>query len=338
VLAASDACVAILKDIAMFQTTYPNKVFDYMAAGRPTVLAIGGVIRQVVEASDGGIFAQPGDDDGLAAAIRDLSQNRQRASQMGSRARDYVVKNFNRQDQAESFVALLQRFALAKLLKRFSSRNANKAKRAARSLAIKRIKDLMIVIPALILLAPLYLFLAILIRTKLGSPVLFRQLRPGLGGRPFTMFKFRTMTDERDASGNLLSDAERMTRLGRFLRATSLDELPELINVLRGEMSLVGPRPLLIEYLDRYTPEQMRRHDVRPGITGWAQINGRNALSWGEKFNLDLWYVRHRSLLLDIKILWMTLIKVLKREGISNTGYATMPEFLGSEQANTKGW
>ena len=163
----------------------------------------------------------------------------------------------------------------------------------------------------------------------MGSPVLFKQQRPGLHGKPFMMSKFRTMTDARDGDGNLLPDADRLTRLGRFLRSTSLDELPELFNVLKGDMSLVGPRPLLMRYLDRYTPEQARRHEVRPGITGWAQINGRNALSWEDKFTLDVWYVDHCSLLLDMRIILQTIWKVLRREGISQEGEATMSEFMG---------
>ena len=168
-----------------------------------------------------------------------------------------------------------------------------------------------------------------MIRCKLGTPVLFRQQRPGLGGRPFWLLKFRTMTEARDAAGNLLPDAQRLTGFGRFLRATSLDELPELLNVLKGDMSLVGPRPLLMQYLDRYTPEQARRHEVRPGITGWAQVNGRNAITWEEKFKLDVWYVDNWSLWLDIKIIFMTVWKIFKREGISQPGQATMEEFRG---------
>jgi lipopolysaccharide/colanic/teichoic acid biosynthesis glycosyltransferase len=164
----------------------------------------------------------------------------------------------------------------------------------------------------------------------MGLPILFRQQRPGLHGKPFTLLKFRTMTDARDAQGNLLPDAERLTPFGSFLRRTSLDELPAFFNVLRGDMSLMGPRPLLMAYLDRYTPEQARRHEVRPGITGWAQVNGRNAITWEQKFVLDVWYVDNWSLWLDLKILFLTGWKVLRREGISQEGHATMPEFLGA--------
>jgi lipopolysaccharide/colanic/teichoic acid biosynthesis glycosyltransferase len=169
-----------------------------------------------------------------------------------------------------------------------------------------------------------------LVRQKLSGPVFFRQIRPGLHGKPFEMVKFRTMTDQKDPDGQLLPDSVRLTPFGRFLRATSLDELPELWNVLKGEMSLVGPRPLLMEYLPLYTPEQARRHEVRPGITGWAQVNGRNAISWEDKFKLDVWYVDHRSLRLDLRILCLTVKKVLMRDGISAAGEATMPMFSGS--------
>lgn len=183
---------------------------------------------------------------------------------------------------------------------------------------------------ALVLLAPVLLGVAAAVRVSMGAPVLFRQLRPGLDGRPFRMYKFRTMRDAVDRSGRPLPDAERLTRVGRFLRATSLDELPELLNVLRGEMSLVGPRPLLMEYLPLYSPEQARRHSVRPGITGWAQVNGRNALSWEKRFELDVWYVDHQSLRLDLRILLLTLRKVAMREGVSHPGHATMERFRGT--------
>ena len=182
----------------------------------------------------------------------------------------------------------------------------------------------------MILFAPLLGLIALLVRLTIGTPVLFRQRRPGLHGEPFTIYKFRTMNNARDAQGNLLPDADRLTPLGRFLRSTSLDELPELFNVLKGEMSLVGPRPLLMKYLDRYTPEQMRRHEVKPGITGWAQVNGRNALTWEQKFALDVWYVDNWSLWLDLKIIALTVWKILIREGISQPGQATMEEFMGS--------
>lgn len=184
----------------------------------------------------------------------------------------------------------------------------------------------------LLMLSPVILCLAWMIRRRLGSPVLFRQIRPGLNGRPFEMIKFRTMRDAVDSNGQPLPDEDRLTPFGRWLRSTSMDELPELWNVLRGDMSLVGPRPLLMEYLPLYSPEQARRHEVRPGITGWAQVNGRNAISWEEKFKLDVWYVDNHNLWLDIKILYLTVRKVFARDGISAQGEATMPKFTGTKQ------
>jgi len=199
------------------------------------------------------------------------------------------------------------------------------------SLRVKRLFDILTAATLLTVLSPLFLTLAAAIRASLGAPILFRQQRPGRHGKPFAIYKFRTMTDARDAQGNLLPDAERLTGLGRFLRSTSLDELPELWNVLKGDMSLVGPRPLRMAYLARYTPEQARRHDVKPGITGWAQVNGRNALTWEEKFALDIWYVEHWTYWLDLRILWITLVQVLRRQGITAEGHATMPPFMGTK-------
>jgi len=195
----------------------------------------------------------------------------------------------------------------------------------------KRVIDLIVSMIMIIICAPLFLLIAVMVRVKIGRPIFFIQKRPGLHGRPFILYKFRTMTEARDEGGTLLPDAERLTPFGRFLRSTSLDELPELINVLKGEMSLIGPRPLLMEYLGRYTPEQMRRHEARPGITGWAQINGRNALSWEERFELDVWYVDNHSLWLDIRILFMTIWTVLRRVGVNQEGQATMSKFMGKE-------
>ena len=196
---------------------------------------------------------------------------------------------------------------------------------------VKRLLDIIIAAAALVLLSPVLLLLALQIRRKLGTPILFRQVRPGRGGIPFVMYKFRTMRDAADENGRPLPDAERLTPFGRKLRAASLDELPELWNVLKGDMSLVGPRPLLMEYLPLYNAEQRRRHLVRPGITGWAQVNGRNAISWPEKFRLDVWYVENRSLLLDIKILFLTVKKVLDRSGINSEGEATAAKFTGND-------
>lgn len=195
---------------------------------------------------------------------------------------------------------------------------------------LKRAVDILGAGAGLLLLSPLLLGSAVAVAAGMGRPVFFRQERPGLGGRPFHMIKFRTMADRRDGAGHLLGDEHRITRVGAFLRATSLDELPELWNVLRGDMSLVGPRPLLMRYLPRYTPDQMRRHEARPGVTGWAQVNGRNAISWEEKFALDIWYVENRSILLDLRIIWLTVLRVVRREGINAGDVGTMPEFFGT--------
>lgn len=196
----------------------------------------------------------------------------------------------------------------------------------------KRLLDITVALLGGLLVSPLILLVALLVRIFIGSPVIFRHSRPGFRSAPFTLFKFRTMTDRRDAHGALLPDHKRLTPLGRILRAASLDELPELYNILRGEMSLVGPRPLLTQYLDRYSPEQARRHDVLPGMTGWAQINGRNNVSWEAKFQLDVWYVDNWSFWLDLRILLLTPFKVLAREGINQPGNATAQEFMGTAE------
>jgi len=197
--------------------------------------------------------------------------------------------------------------------------------------ALKRALDITLACVALVLLSPVLAVVWVLVRLRMGTPVLFRQQRPGRHGRPFEMAKFRTMTDARDADGDLLPDADRLTALGQWLRRSSIDELPELLNVLAGDMSLVGPRPLLMQYLPLYSPEQARRHEVRPGITGWAQVNGRNAVSWPEKFELDVWYVDHRSTKLDFEIMWKTVSQVMGGHGVSADGHATMEPFTGNE-------
>ena len=197
---------------------------------------------------------------------------------------------------------------------------------------LKRFLDIVVSLAALIILSPILLLVAILVARNLGRPVLFKQVRPGLQGKPFTILKFRTMRDATDEHGNRLPDSERLTPFGRRLRSTSLDELPELLNVLRGDMSLVGPRPLIMAYLDRYSERQARRNEVRPGITGWAQVNGRNAVGWDERFEMDVWYVDNHSLWLDLRILWLTVLTVLRRDGVSAEGHATMPEFMGKAE------
>jgi lipopolysaccharide/colanic/teichoic acid biosynthesis glycosyltransferase len=200
---------------------------------------------------------------------------------------------------------------------------------------VKRLFDIIASLTGLVLLSPVLIFCALAIRLKMGSLVLFRQQRPGLGGKGFILYKFRTMTDQRDQTGRLLPDEQRLPAFGRFLRSTSLDELPELFNVLRGNMSIVGPRPLMMKYLDRYTPEQARRHEVKPGITGWAQINGRNAITWEEKFKLDVWYVDNWSPLLDIKIILKSIWLVITRQGVTQQDRATVDEFMGTQQSSS---
>jgi len=208
-----------------------------------------------------------------------------------------------------------------------------KEKRGPYRRYFKRPLDFVLSLGAIIILSPILLLIALLVRIKLGSPVIFKQQRPGMNEKIFTLYKFRTMTDERDEKGELLPDEMRLTNFGKFLRASSLDELPELFNILKGDMSIVGPRPLLIEYLPLYNAYQRRRHDVRPGLTGWAQVNGRNAISWEEKFNYDVEYVDNLNFFLDVKIIFLTIMKVLKREGINQEGRATMEPFRGSQQA-----
>lgn len=195
----------------------------------------------------------------------------------------------------------------------------------------KRLFDLILATLAMLLAFPLFLLIGILVRCFIGSPILFTQVRPGKGAKPFKLFKFRTMSNETDEKGELLDDKDRLSRFGKFLRSTSFDELPSLFNVIKGDMSLVGPRPLLLEYIPLYSAHQRRRHEVRPGVTGWAQVNGRNAISWEDKFNLDVWYVDHRSFWLDLKILFLTVRKVLVREGISGEGEETMSKFTGGK-------
>ena len=210
---------------------------------------------------------------------------------------------------------------------------ATKRKRGPYRRYFKRPFDFVLSLIAIIILSPILLLIAFLVRIKLGSPVIFKQQRPGMNEKIFTLYKFRTMTDERDEKGELLPDEMRLTDFGKFLRSTSLDELPELFNILKGDMSIVGPRPLLIEYLPLYNAHQRRRHEVRPGLTGWAQVNGRNAIGWEEKFNYDVEYVNNLSFFLDVKIIFLTIMKVLKREGINQEGRATMEPFRGSQQA-----
>jgi lipopolysaccharide/colanic/teichoic acid biosynthesis glycosyltransferase/UDP-N-acetylglucosamine:LPS N-acetylglucosamine transferase len=314
VLNLADALLVHLKDDPLFAITIPSKTQTYLMVGKPILMGVRGDAAQMVEDARAGYAFEPQQPQALADAVeRLINMSAIEREQMGALGQEYYWKSLSLEVGVRKFI---QMFEMVSTMQQPSDRS-------------KRLLDMLASSSGLVTLALPLAGLALLIRLKLGSPVLFRQQRPGLRGKPFTMYKFRTMRDALDAQGQPLPDRERLTPLGRFLRSSSLDELPELFNVLRGDMSLVGPRPLLIEYLDRYTPQQARRHEVRPGITGWAQVNGRNAISWEQKFDLDIWYVDNRSFTLDLKILWLTILKVFKRENISAAGEATMPRFEG---------
>jgi lipopolysaccharide/colanic/teichoic acid biosynthesis glycosyltransferase/glycosyltransferase involved in cell wall biosynthesis len=305
-----------------YREGFPGVPLEAQASGVPVVTTTAtGAVDSIIDGVTG--FLVPvGDTDALTNAIGKLLADPESRERMGKAGRDRMERDFHPEVIWDALVRLY-RGLMEEKLGPSPMTLKNKISWA------KRIFDVVLACGALLLLSPLLMALAILIRLWLGSPILFRQERAGLFGSRFECLKFRTMTDARDANGQLLPDADRLTRLGRFLRSASLDELPELNNVVRGEMSLVGPRPLLAKYLDRYSPEQMRRHEVRPGITGWAQIHGRNALNWDRRFELDLWYVDHRNFWLDLAILFKTTWQVLRREGVARPGHATMPEFLG---------
>lgn len=319
----ADACAVSLKPVPLFQLgVSPNKLFDYFAAAKPVLFLIDSRYNPV-ETAQAGMTVFPGDPGRLHAAVMALrSMSPEERRDMGLRGRSYASEHHNWSRLGRRYAELLQILIAEK------ETGGGTSNRGLGGL--KRAFDLVISLVALVLLAPLLLVLAALVARYLGSPVFFRQTRIGLGGKSFNLVKFRTMTDARDEQGQLLPDSERLTAFGRFLRAASLDELPELWNVVRGDLSLVGPRPLLPEYLPLYSPHQARRHEVRPGITGWAQVNGRNATSWEERFDMDVWYVNHRSFGLDLKILCWTVGVVFRRDGISAEGSATMPKFTGS--------
>lgn len=314
ILALADALLIHLKDDPLFAITIPGKTQANLRAGKPLLMGVRGDAAALVQEAGAGLTFPPQDAGALAAAVRELmvlpSGERRR---MGERGARYYEEHLALRVGAARFAELL----------------AAAARGGSAYNPVKRLVDVAVSAVALAALGLPMLALAALVRSRLGSPVIFQQVRPGRYGDAFRMYKFRTMTDERGPDGELLPDARRLTPFGAWMRSTSLDELPGLLNVLKGDMSLAGPRPLLMEYLPLYTPEQARRHEVRPGVTGWAQVNGRNALSWDEKFKLDVWYVENRTLALDLRILWMTVIKVLRRDGISAQGEATMPRFKG---------
>jgi lipopolysaccharide/colanic/teichoic acid biosynthesis glycosyltransferase/glycosyltransferase involved in cell wall biosynthesis len=315
-LAAMDLLV-----LPTYREGFPNAPLEAAAMRLPVVATrIPGCVDAVAEGITG-TLVPPSDAAALTTAIRAYLEDPDLRCRHGNAGRERVLREFRQEVIREA------------VHREYGELLGHRAGRGGRAAGGKRIFDVVASAAALVLLAPLLALVALLVRLRLGSPVLFRQIRPGLHGRPFTLCKFRTMRDAVDAQGRPLPDAERLTRLGRFLRSSSLDELPELWNVLRGEMSLVGPRPLLMQYLALYTAEQARRHEVRPGLTGWAQVNGRNALSWEEKFRLDVWYVDNCSLALDLRILFLTVKKVFDREGISQSGHATVEYFTGGNRA-----
>jgi lipopolysaccharide/colanic/teichoic acid biosynthesis glycosyltransferase/glycosyltransferase involved in cell wall biosynthesis len=318
---SADVGLMVLANVpAFYYGTSPNKFFDYIATGIPVLNNYPGWIAGMIDQHGCGIAVPPNDAKAMADAIERFEQDRPALSRMGAQARALAVRDFDRQKLADQFVDLVERSAVeAPALARSSLLGDG----------LKRGLDLVAGIVAGLLLLPVMLLVALLVRTKLGSPVLFRQERPGRDGRPFEMLKFRTMTDARGSDGALLPDSERLTRFGRLLRSTSLDELPELWNIVRGDMSLVGPRPLLVEYMAKYSPRQALRHLVRPGLTGWAQINGRNKTTWPDRLELDAWYVENRSFWLDLKILARTVLKVLRCDGIDSADGAPMPKFEG---------
>jgi len=303
-----------------YREGFPRSVLEAMSSALPVVATNIRGCREAVVNGETGLLVPPRNGPALAEAVSYLLGNPDLARSMGSAGRERAVRLYGHRLVQSRFVEVIKRALQRK----------NLEKKPTKVRRVQRFFDLIVSGGALIVLAPLLGAIAAVIRFTLGGHPLFVQSRVGINERMFALYKFRTMTDVRDQTGKLLVDEQRLTTLGRFLRSTSLDELPQLWNVLKGDMSLVGPRPLLPEYLPRYTAFQRRRHEARPGITGWVQVNGRNSLTWEQKFELDVWYVDHRSLWLDVKILWMTVLHVLRREGISQAGHATMPEFMGS--------
>ena len=320
IFAEADALLVHLKDDPLFTITIPCKTQAYMAAGRPIIMAVRGDAADLVTRAGAGVLADPGDAGSIADAVRRLaSLSPQERARMGAAGRAFYERELAIGVAVQEFQKIFDAVT-----------ETHTATGAPTRLRGKRALDIAGSVVGLVLFAPVLALTALAVRLAMGRPVLFKQDRPGLNGRSFGLLKFRTMSQATDAAGVPLPDDQRLTRLGRLLRRASLDELPQLWNVLRGEMSLVGPRPLLPKYLRRYSDSQMRRHDVKPGITGWAQVNGRNAVTWDEKFELDVWYVDNQSHWLDIKILWLTLARVFRGADVSQAGHATMPEFLGS--------
>ena len=318
----------VLDDVpAFYRGTSPNKFFDYLACGLPVVNNYPGWLAELIREHHLGIPVPPRNPEAFAKALIRLADQPALVASMGANARTLAESNFSRRLLADQWLNVLETTA-----SRYARRRHCYVLMSVYAL-LKGLADRVAALVILVLISPLLLLVALLVRWRLGSPFLFRQQRPGYLGKVFWLLKFRTMTNARDDSGALLPDAQRLTPFGRWLRATSIDELPELINILRGEMSFIGPRPLLMQYLPLYSPQQARRHHVKPGFSGWAQINGRNAISWEEKFRLDVWYVDHQSFWLDLRIFLLTIWKVICREGISAAGEATMAPFTGTAES-----
>ena len=317
---------ATLVALPSYREGFGNAALEASAMELPVVAADVIGCRESTVDGETGILVPPRDAKALAAALVDLLEHPEKRRVLGTKGRERVLRDFRQESLWEGVLDLYREIVR-------SERGAAEA-RGRQTHAYRRwgkpLLDVSLILLGLAVALPVGLVLALIIRITHGAPVLFCQERPGRFGKPFKLVKFRTMVDARDAQGDPLSDEQRLTRFGKFLRTTSLDELPELWNVLKGEMSLVGPRPLLMEYLPLYSPEQARRHEVRPGITGWAQVNGRNAISWEKKFALDVWYVDNLRLSLDLRVLWRTLLQVAKKEGIRADGHATMPKFMGT--------
>ena len=325
ILSGADALIVHLKDDSLFRITIPSKTQAYMAAGKPILMGVRGDAADLVNQSQCGVLCEPGNPQSIANAVKELvDAGPERLAGMGGRGRAFYDSKLSVTIGTEEFDRVFKMVVASTLGKRH--------RQSGWRLWIKKLIDRSAALCGLVVLSPVLILVSALVWVSVGRPIFFRQQRPGRLAVPFSLLKFRTMTDRRDLSGNLLPDADRLTRVGRLLRSTSFDEWPQLWNVLRGDISLVGPRPLLMEYLPRYSPEQARRHDVMPGITGWAQINGRNSLTWEEKFSSDTWYVENWSLRLDLRILAMTLWRVVRREGISSHGHATMPTFFPGEK------
>lgn len=333
--ALSEMLLIHLRPDPMSRISIPSKTFSCMAAGRPLLMSVEGEASEMVRMHQCGVVVPPSDPKAMADAVREFqSKSPEFRQAQGNAARKSYLNHYNARVLIPEVENSLLNAVEIEQSRRACTHENTRKKSSFYSRYGKRLLDLSITIPLLITVAPWMAIVAVLVRIKLGSPVLFSQRRPGLYARLFIIRKFRSMTDARDDSGELLQDEKRLQGFGRWLRETSFDELPQLISVLFGDMSLVGPRPLLEEYLDHYTPEQMRRHDVRPGITGLAQVRGRNAVNWEEKFNSDLLYVDSLSFLLDMQIIFQTIIKVARRRDISAQEHATMPKYVSQATAN----